>query len=112
MYSSYMDAHSNIASVNCLEETKGIACTDKATVIMCSILLQVDGAAGPYDWFSYEETEALVVDIASAMTEVGVSEHEKCSIYGSNCAQWMIAMQASIAPAKSNPIAPLMADPQ
>ena len=32
-------------------------------------------------------------DIASAMTECGVSAHEKCSIYGANCAQWMIAMQ-------------------
>ncbi len=32
-------------------------------------------------------------DVASAMTECGVSAHEKCSIYGANCAQWMIAMQ-------------------
>lgn len=31
--------------------------------------------------------------VASAMTECGVSAHEKCSIYGANCAQWMIAMQ-------------------
>ena len=35
----------------------------------------------------------MVSDIASAMTESGVSAHEKCSIYGANCAQWMIAMQ-------------------
>ena len=37
-------------------------------------------------------------DIASAMIESGVSVHEKCSIYGSNCAQWMIAMQVPSSP--------------
>ena len=55
--------------------------------------LQAEGKAGPYEWFTYKETEALVLDIASAMSEVGVSAHDKCSIYGANCAQWMIAMQ-------------------
>ena len=55
--------------------------------------LQAVGRAGAYEWFTYEETEALVFHVASAMTECGVSAHEKCSIYGANCAQWMIAMQ-------------------
>ena len=36
-----------------------------------------------------------MLDIASAMTKVGVSAHERCSIYGGNCAQWMIAMQVT-----------------
>ncbi|CAK0787391.1 hypothetical protein CVIRNUC_010611 [Coccomyxa viridis] len=53
----------------------------------------VNRKAGPYEWFIYEETEALVLDTASAMTKVGVSAHERCSIYGGNCAQWMIATQ-------------------
>ena len=61
--------------------------------VSTSSFLQVNGKAGPYEWFTYEETEALVLDIASAMTKVGVSAHERCSIYGGNCAQWMIAMQ-------------------
>lgn len=59
---------------------------------------QAEGKAGAYEWFTYEETEALVFDIASAMNETGVSAHEKCSIYGSNCAQWMIAMQVLNSP--------------
>ena len=54
---------------------------------------QAEGKAGPYEWFTYKETEAMVDDIASAMTKSGLSAHEKCSIYGANCAQWMIAMQ-------------------
>ena len=36
-----------------------------------------------------------MLDIASAMTKVGVSAHERCSINSGNCAQWMIAMQVT-----------------
>ena len=36
-----------------------------------------------------------MLDTASAMTKVGVSAHERCSIYGGNCAQRMIATQVT-----------------
>lgn len=55
--------------------------------------VQVDGAAGPFEFITYEETAELAAAIGSALTAVGVSAHDKCSIYGGNSAEWMIAMQ-------------------
>jgi acyl-CoA synthetase (AMP-forming)/AMP-acid ligase II len=53
----------------------------------------VDGKAGPFEFITYEETAALVEAIASALTAAGVKAKDKCSIYGGNCTEWMIAMQ-------------------
>ncbi len=54
---------------------------------------QVDGTAGPFEFITYEETAELVAAIGSALSAVGVKAHDKCSIYGGNSAEWMIAMQ-------------------
>lgn len=52
------------------------------------------GPDGAYVWLTYKETAARSADIASAMAAVGVGPHGRAGVYGANCPDWMIAMQA------------------
>lgn len=49
---------------------------------------------GPYVWLTYKETEKRAAAIASAMKYIGLGPHDKAGVYGANCPEWMIAMQA------------------
>lgn len=52
------------------------------------------GPDGAYVWLTYEEAAEHAAAIASAMTQVGVQAHGRAGVYGANCPEWMIAMQA------------------
>lgn len=54
----------------------------------------VNGKAGKYVWLTYGEVYDLVIKIGNAMRSCGFSEGNKCGIYGANCPEWMISMQA------------------
>ena len=53
-----------------------------------------DGEAGPYQFWSYNETAQRVEKIASAMNAAGVKRGAKVGVFGVNCREWMLAMQA------------------
>ena len=57
--------------------------------------MQVDGKAGPYEFLTYAEVGELVAGIGAALMAAGLEARQKCAIYGVNCTEWMIAMQAS-----------------
>lgn len=50
--------------------------------------------AGTYEWVTYEEAYDAAVRIGSAMRSRGVNPGDRCGIYGSNCPEWIIAMEA------------------
>ncbi|EOX97210.1 Long-chain acyl-CoA synthetase 2 isoform 2 [Theobroma cacao] len=50
--------------------------------------------AGPYVWITYQEAYDAAVRIGSAMRSLGVNPGDRCGIYGSNCPEWIIAMEA------------------
>ncbi|KAJ3676054.1 hypothetical protein LUZ60_003466 [Juncus effusus] len=54
----------------------------------------IDGKAGPYTWKSYKEVFEEVLQIGSALCQLGVQPGSRIGIYGINCPQWVIAMQA------------------
>ncbi|KAK1300760.1 Long chain acyl-CoA synthetase 2 [Acorus calamus] len=54
----------------------------------------VDGKVGPYVWQTYEEAHDKAIQIGSAMRSCGVNPGDHCGIYGSNCPEWVIAMEA------------------
>lgn len=54
----------------------------------------VDGKIGPYVWKTYKEAYDEVLQIASALKACGAKSGSKIGIYGSNCPQWIIAMEA------------------
>ncbi|CAO2144450.1 unnamed protein product [Urochloa humidicola] len=53
-----------------------------------------DGKAGEYVWQTYEEVYQKVMRIGSAIRSLGVEPGAHCGIYGANCPEWVMAMQA------------------
>eukprot|EP00249_Psilotum_nudum_P002233 c15163_g1_i1 orf=1-981(-) len=54
----------------------------------------VNGKAGKYVWKTYQEVYYQVIDIGSAIRASGVGPGGRCGVYGPNCPEWVIAMEA------------------
>lgn len=54
----------------------------------------VDGKVGQYNWLTYQEVYDKSIQIGSAIRGRGVNPGGRCGIYGSNCPEWIIAMEA------------------
>ncbi|KAG9136912.1 hypothetical protein Leryth_020012 [Lithospermum erythrorhizon] len=50
--------------------------------------------AGPYVWLTYEEVYNTALLIGSAIRSRGVNHGGCCGIYGANCPEWIMAMEA------------------
>ncbi|KAI4329808.1 hypothetical protein MLD38_028153 [Melastoma candidum] len=55
---------------------------------------QVDGKFGPYVWKTYSEVYDEVLLIGSALRASGAQPGSRIGIYGVNCPQWTVAMEA------------------
>uniref|UniRef100_A0ACD5XVA4 Uncharacterized protein n=1 Tax=Avena sativa TaxID=4498 RepID=A0ACD5XVA4_AVESA len=53
-----------------------------------------DGVPGPFLWKSYMEVYEEVLQTGSALQHLGVQQGSTVGIYGANCPQWVVAMQA------------------
>jgi long-chain acyl-CoA synthetase len=53
-----------------------------------------NGVAGKYIWQTYQQVYETVILIGSAMRHIGVEPKGRCGIYGANCPEWFIAMEA------------------
>lgn len=49
---------------------------------------------GPYVWLTYKEVYDSAMRMGSAMRRRGVNPGDRCGIYGSNCPEWITAMEA------------------
>jgi len=56
--------------------------------------VDADGEAGDYEFWSYKETEERVVKLASVMKALGIERGAKVGVFGANCREWMLVMQA------------------
>ncbi|KAH7513756.1 hypothetical protein FEM48_Zijuj11G0015200 [Ziziphus jujuba var. spinosa] len=54
----------------------------------------VNGKAGKYVWKTYKEVYDLVVKVGNSMRTCGYGEGQKCGIYGANCTEWIVSMEA------------------
>ncbi|KAK7274108.1 hypothetical protein RIF29_15182 [Crotalaria pallida] len=53
-----------------------------------------DSKMGPYVWLTYQEVYDAAIQMGSAMRSRGLNPGDRCGIYGSNCPEWIIAMEA------------------
>ena len=51
------------------------------------------GVAGPYQFHTYKETQALAADVASALSQSGVREGGKVGIFSANRVEWMLTVR-------------------
>jgi len=54
----------------------------------------VDGKAGEYTWVTYKEVYDVVMKLAASISKSGTKQGECCGIYGANCPEWIISMEA------------------
>ncbi|XP_006655812.1 long chain acyl-CoA synthetase 4-like isoform X1 [Oryza brachyantha] len=54
----------------------------------------VNGKAGDYVWMTYKEVYDMVMKLAASISKSGIKKGECCGIYGANCPEWIISMEA------------------
>ncbi|GAV65773.1 AMP-binding domain-containing protein [Cephalotus follicularis] len=54
----------------------------------------VNGKAGKYVWLTYKEVYDLVIKLGNSIRTCGVQQGSKCGIYGANCPEWIMTMEA------------------
>ncbi|XP_020584641.1 long chain acyl-CoA synthetase 4-like [Phalaenopsis equestris] len=54
----------------------------------------VDGKAGKYAWLTYKEVYDIVMKVGTSLRSCGVEKGGRCGIYGANCPEWIISMEA------------------
>lgn len=54
----------------------------------------IDGVAQPYEFITFGEAEAKTARLAAAFKALGLRRNDKIGVLGSNCPEWMLAMQA------------------
>ncbi|KAI4349769.1 hypothetical protein L6164_010326 [Bauhinia variegata] len=57
----------------------------------------IDGKPGPYVWKTYREAYDEVLNIGSALRACGAEPGSQVGIYGANCPEWIVAMEACCA---------------
>ncbi|KAK7348976.1 hypothetical protein VNO80_23778 [Phaseolus coccineus] len=55
---------------------------------------KTESKVGSYAWLTYQEVYDAALKMGSAMRSRGVNPGDRCGIYGSNCPEWIIAMEA------------------
>ncbi|XP_074264987.1 long chain acyl-CoA synthetase 4-like [Silene latifolia] len=54
----------------------------------------VNGKAGKYVWLTYKEVYDTVIKLGNAIRHTGVGEAGRCGIFGANCPEWVMSMEA------------------
>ncbi|OAY56365.1 long chain acyl-CoA synthetase 4 [Manihot esculenta] len=54
----------------------------------------VNGKAGKFVWQTYKEVYDLVIKVGNSIRSCGVEPGGKCGIYGANCPEWIMSMEA------------------
>ncbi|CAN1778654.1 Long chain acyl-CoA synthetase 4 [Linum perenne] len=54
----------------------------------------IDGKAGKYVWQTYKQVYDIVIKVGNAIRSCGVETGAKCGIFGANCSQWIVSMEA------------------
>ncbi|KAL6174841.1 hypothetical protein ACLB2K_051486 [Fragaria x ananassa] len=54
----------------------------------------VNGKAGKYVWLTYKQVYDIVVKVGNSMRTLGLVEGDKCGIFGVNCPEWIMSMEA------------------
>ncbi|KAF5197637.1 Long chain acyl-coa synthetase [Thalictrum thalictroides] len=54
----------------------------------------VDGKPGEYVWLTYKEVYDIVMKIGLSIRSCGLEKGGRCGIYGVNCPEWIMSMEA------------------
>ncbi|PHU08486.1 Long chain acyl-CoA synthetase 2 [Capsicum chinense] len=54
----------------------------------------VDGKPGRYVWKTYKQVYDIVIQVGNSIRNCGVEPGGKCGIFGANCPEWIMSMEA------------------
>ncbi|KAK1284847.1 Long chain acyl-CoA synthetase 4 [Acorus calamus] len=54
----------------------------------------VNGKPGGYIWMTYKQVYDVVMRLGNSIRSCGVSQGGRCGIYGANCTEWIMSMEA------------------
>ncbi|ONK69932.1 uncharacterized protein A4U43_C05F28360 [Asparagus officinalis] len=54
----------------------------------------VDGKAGKYVWMTYKQVYDIVMKLAASIRCCGVEKEGRCGVFGINCPEWVMSMEA------------------
>ncbi|KAI5655337.1 hypothetical protein M9H77_32524 [Catharanthus roseus] len=54
----------------------------------------VNGKPGKYVWQTYKEVYDIVLNVGNSIRSCGIEQGGRCGIYGANCPEWVISMEA------------------
>ncbi|KAL0371909.1 UNVERIFIED_CONTAM: Long chain acyl-CoA synthetase 4 [Sesamum calycinum] len=54
----------------------------------------VNGKPGKYSWMTYKEVYDIVLKVGNSIRSCGIEEGGHCGIYGANCPEWIMSMEA------------------
>ncbi|XP_073131701.1 long chain acyl-CoA synthetase 4-like [Henckelia pumila] len=54
----------------------------------------VSGEPGKYVWLTYKEVYNIVLQVGNSIRSCGLEEGVRCGIYGANCPEWIMSMEA------------------
>ncbi|KAL5727038.1 long-chain-fatty-acid--CoA ligase [Ranunculus cassubicifolius] len=54
----------------------------------------LNGKPGKYIWSTYKEVYDVVVKVGNSIRTCGVEKGGRCGIYGTNCSEWIMSMEA------------------
>ncbi|XP_073051955.1 long chain acyl-CoA synthetase 4-like [Primulina eburnea] len=54
----------------------------------------VSGKPGKYVWLTYKEVYNIVLQVGNSIRSCGLEEGGRCGIYGANCPEWIMSMEA------------------
>ncbi|XP_058095958.1 long chain acyl-CoA synthetase 4-like isoform X2 [Magnolia sinica] len=54
----------------------------------------VNGKPGEYVWLTYKEVYDIVIKVGHSIRSCGVEPGGRCGIYGANCPEWVMSMEA------------------
>mmetsp|Transcript_44752 Transcript_44752/g.173632 ORF Transcript_44752/g.173632 Transcript_44752/m.173632 type:complete len:604 (-) Transcript_44752:1756-3567(-) len=59
--------------------------------------IDLDGKAGPYEWYNYTQVKDLVLKLAKAMSTFNLQKGDRVGVFGKNCPAWSMIEYACIA---------------
>ncbi|XP_073302440.1 long chain acyl-CoA synthetase 4-like [Primulina huaijiensis] len=54
----------------------------------------INGQPGKYVWMTYKEVYDIVLQVGNSLRNCGIEEGGRCGIYGANCSEWIMSMEA------------------
>ncbi|KAF8413319.1 hypothetical protein HHK36_001297 [Tetracentron sinense] len=77
-----------------VEKNSGNPMLGRREIVNGKLLLSISLQPGKYLWLTYKDVYDIVMKVGASIRSCGVEQGGRCGIYGANCAEWIMSMEA------------------